>query len=61
MNGNLYTVRMVKSWDGRNDLTRSAVKDGQVLIFSGHLIHGLAVNDNADLTRVASEFRLFQA
>ena len=61
MNGNLYRVRMVKSWDGRNDLTRSAVEDGQVLIFSGHLIHGLAVNDNADLTRVASEFRLFQA
>ena len=61
INGNSYSVRMVKSWNGKNDLVRSTVKDGQVLIFSGHLIHGLAVNDNEELTRVAVEFRLFKA
>ncbi|MHA7865552.1 phytanoyl-CoA dioxygenase family protein [Flagellimonas marinaquae] len=61
INGNSYSVRMVKSWNGQNNLVRSTVKDGQVLIFSGHLIHGLAVNDNVDLTRVALEFRLFKA
>jgi hypothetical protein len=31
-----------------------------VLIFSGHLVHGLAVNENADLMGVALEFRLFK-
>ena len=58
--GNKYRVRMIKSWNGESRLTRSTVKYGQVLIFSGHLIHGLAVNDNTDLTRVALEFRLFK-
>ncbi len=58
--GNKYSVRMVKSWGGQNELTRSTVSYGQVLIFSAHLIHGLSVNDNEDLTRVALEFRLFK-
>lgn len=58
--GNKYRVRMVKSWNGETALVRSTVKYGQVLIFSRHLIHGLAVNDNADLTRVSLEFRLFK-
>ncbi|NBV31928.1 MAG: phytanoyl-CoA dioxygenase [Bacteroidetes bacterium] len=56
--GNKYSVRMIKSWNGKSDLVRSTVKYGQVLIFSGHLIHGLAVNSNTDKTRVALEFRL---
>ncbi len=58
--GNKYRVRMIKSWNGENTLERSKVKYGQVLIFSSHLIHGLAVNDEADMTRVALEFRLFK-
>lgn len=59
--GNKYRVRMIKSWNGKSDLVRSKVKYGEVLIFSGHLIHGLAVNDNSDKTRVALEFRLFKS
>lgn len=59
--GNKYRVRMIQSWDGDNTLVRSTVKDGQVLIFTSHLIHGLAANDEADKTRVALEFRLFKA
>jgi hypothetical protein len=58
--GHTYRVRMIKSWNGSSDLVRSTVKYGQVLIFSSHLIHGLAVNDESDLTRVALEFRLFK-
>lgn len=58
--GNLYRVRMIKSWNQQNSLTRSNVKYGQVLMFSSHLIHGLAINNELDLTRVALEFRLFR-
>jgi ectoine hydroxylase-related dioxygenase (phytanoyl-CoA dioxygenase family) len=58
--GNKYRVRMIKSWNGDNTLVRSKVKYGQVLIFSSHLIHGLATNEEADKTRVALEFRLFK-
>lgn len=59
--GNKYRVCVIKSWDGKNDLIRSKVKYGQVLIFSSHLIHGLALNNETDKTRVALEFRLFRA
>lgn len=58
--GNKYRVRMIKSWNGDNALVRSKVKYGQVLIFSSHLIHGLATNEENDKTRVALEFRLFK-
>ncbi|MFT4733143.1 MAG: hypothetical protein ACI9DJ_000106 [Algoriphagus sp.] len=60
MEGNKYRVRMIKSWDGESKLVRSTVRDGQVLIFSSHLIHGLAINNEHDTTRVALEFRLFK-
>lgn len=60
MEGNKYRVRMIKSWNNENKLVRSTVKNGQVLIFSGHLIHGLAINNEKDKTRVALEFRLFK-
>lgn len=59
--GNKYRVRMIKNWNGSNILQRSKVKYGEVLIFSSHLIHGLAVNDELDKTRIALEFRLFKA
>jgi ectoine hydroxylase-related dioxygenase (phytanoyl-CoA dioxygenase family) len=58
--GNKYRVRMVKEWAGKNTLERAKVTDGQVLVFSSHLIHGLAINEEQDLTRVALEFRLFK-
>jgi hypothetical protein len=59
--GNKYRVRMIKSWNGEHKLFRSKVNYGQVLIFSSHLIHGLAVNDEPNKTRVALEFRLFKS
>ena len=58
--GNKYRVRMIKEWDGSNVLERAMVNYGEVLFFSGHLIHGFAVNDEPDTTRVALEFRLFR-
>ncbi len=58
--GNTYRVRMIKDWEGSSKLMRAQVSEGQVLFFSSHLIHGLAVNEEADLTRVALEFRLFK-
>jgi ectoine hydroxylase-related dioxygenase (phytanoyl-CoA dioxygenase family) len=33
------------------------VRSGQALIFSPYLIHGLALNETADVTRMALEFR----
>lgn len=57
--GQTYRVRNVVRWDGRNDLHRKDMGDGDVLIFSSHLIHGCAINDQDDETRVALEFRLF--
>ena len=59
--GNTYRVRMIKEWGGSHTLERADVKNGEVLFFSSHLIHGLAVNEEEDLTRVALEFRLFKA
>jgi ectoine hydroxylase-related dioxygenase (phytanoyl-CoA dioxygenase family) len=58
--GNQYRVRMIKSWAGSNHLERAKVKDGDLLMFSSHLIHGLAINEEMDQTRVALEFRLFK-
>lgn len=58
--GKKYRVRSVASWDGRSDLERVAINDGELLIFSCHMIHGIAHNDQDDTTRVALEFRLFR-
>lgn len=60
MSDNKYRVRFIKSWNGKNDLVRTNVTYGEVLIFSSHLVHGLAINDESDVTRVALEFRLFK-
>ena len=59
LGGNTYRVTSILEWDGKNNLIRSDVKYGEVLIFSPHLIHGFAVN-SGDETRVALEFRLFK-
>jgi hypothetical protein len=57
---NSYRVVCIKEWDGSNELQRSKVNYGDVLVFSSHLIHGFAVNEELDTTRVALEFRLFK-
>lgn len=58
--GNKYRVRAIKEWDGKTDLYRYHIEYGQVLIFSSHLIHGLAINEESNTTRVALEFRLYK-
>ena len=60
MNNNSYRVRGIINWNNSNKLTKPTVKNGQVLIFSSHLIHGLALNEQNDTTRIALEFRLFK-
>jgi hypothetical protein len=57
---NTYRVRLIKSWNKENTLIRSNIQYKDVLIFSPFLIHGLALNKEINLTRVALEFRLFK-
>lgn len=57
---NAYRVVLIKEWDGSSDLIRAEVDYGEVLMFSSHMIHGLAMNEEEDVTRVALEFRLFK-
>lgn len=58
MNGNNYFVNCIKSWSGSADLRTIFPDQGEMLIFSSHLIHGLGRNKSPDTTRVALEFRL---
>lgn len=58
--GKTYRVNSILSWDGQSALERPKVRDGEALIFSSHLIHGLGRNGQSDTTRIALEFRLFR-
>ena len=60
LENNKYRVNIIKDWGGDTDLIRTNVTYGEVLTFSSHLIHGLASNDENDITRVALEFRLYK-
>ena len=60
LGGNKYHVRLIKEWANCTHLIRPNVKYGETLVFSSHLIHGLATNEEEDTTRVALEFRLFK-
>lgn len=60
IHGNKYRVRLIKSWDCKTSLIRPKVNYGELIMFSSQLVHGLAVNAERDLTRVALEFRLFK-
>ncbi len=55
-----YSVNCIRSWGGHNKLKLISPKDGEILIFSSHLIHGLGINNNSDITRVSLEFRLHE-
>ena len=55
-----YRVNMILDWANSNKLERAKVKNGEVLIFTSHLIHGLALNHEKNQTRVSLEFRLFK-
>ena len=61
INGNAYRVNSILSWNGSTELQRPKVDYGSVLVFSPHLIHGLASNLENNATRVSLEFRLFKA
>ena len=61
VHGRKYRVNSILQWAGSRSLERADVADGQALLFSSHLIHGLAVNNEPDTTRVALEFRLIPA
>jgi hypothetical protein len=60
MNGMPYSVASIKNWDGSATLSRVELNKDDVLIFSSHLIHGLAVNKSEDITRISFEFRLYE-
>ena len=60
LENNKYRVNIIKDWNDSSDLIRTNVTYGEVLMFSSYLIHGLASNDETDITRVALEFRLYK-
>lgn len=60
MNGTAYSVASIKSWDRKSSLSRADLNKDDVLIFSSHLIHGLAVNKSENTTRMSFEFRLYE-
>ena len=59
VNGVKYSVNSIKSWAGDSSLIRLPLKQNEFLIFSSHLIHGLAFNTEEDITRISFEFRLY--
>lgn len=60
VNGRKYRVRNIYEWNNSIKLVRPSIRNGQVLIFTPNLIHGAAVNEQKDVTRVALEFRLYE-
>lgn len=60
LNGNSYSVASIKCWNGKSNLSRVIINKDDVLIFSSHLIHGLAFNNNKNVTRISFEFRLYE-
>jgi hypothetical protein len=60
MNGTPYSVNAIASWDGQNSLVTLAPEQGEAIVFSSHLVHGLARNRHADQTRISFEFRLYE-
>lgn len=58
VDGRRYHVNSVLEWGGSRALERATIEHGQVLVFSSHLVHGLALNLQPETTRVAMELRL---
>ncbi|OBX22924.1 MULTISPECIES: phytanoyl-CoA dioxygenase family protein [Bizionia] len=58
INGNIYYVPCIlETKTGSIKMTRPNPKPGDALIFTPFLIHGAAVNNNKDITRVSLELR----
>lgn len=60
VSGKQYHVRCIKEWNLSNKLQRIPIQNKQAFLFSPFLIHGLALNQQEDQTRIALEFRLFK-
>ena len=56
--GQQYSVNCIKSWNGNTSMKLISPEPSCGIVFSSHLIHGLAFNNNNDKTRVSLEFRL---
>jgi hypothetical protein len=62
INGNVYNVPCILETDsGPVKMVRPNPKEGQALIFTPFLIHGSAVNQNEDETRISLELRFPKA
>jgi ectoine hydroxylase-related dioxygenase (phytanoyl-CoA dioxygenase family) len=60
LNGQKYNVNSILRWDNKSDLKTISPENNEMIIFSSHLIHGLAINQNTHTTRVSLEFRLYE-
>lgn len=62
INGNVYYVPcIIETKQGIINMIRPNPKEGQALLFSPYLIHGAAVNQNKDITRISLELRFPKA
>lgn len=59
INGVSYSVNSIKSWGNESSLTKIPLQQDEILIFSSHLVHGLASNHEKNITRMSFEFRLY--
>ncbi|MEP1489701.1 MAG: phytanoyl-CoA dioxygenase family protein [Algibacter sp.] len=58
INGNVYNVPCIlETKDGDIKMVRPNPKEGEILVFTPFLIHGVGVNKNKDTTRVSIELR----
>ncbi|WP_138433120.1 phytanoyl-CoA dioxygenase family protein [Winogradskyella algicola] len=58
INGNIYHVPCIlETSNGIMSMRRPNPKEGEALIFTPFLIHGAAINQNKDLTRISLELR----
>lgn len=60
INGCRFNVPAITAIDGTYQTARPDPKANEVLVFSPYLIHGGAVNLNADCTRISIELRLWK-
>ena len=58
--GQRYSVNCIQTWGDSVTLKTMTPSYGDMLVFSSHLIHGLAKNYHADTTRISLEFRLYE-
>ncbi|MEM6517320.1 MAG: phytanoyl-CoA dioxygenase family protein, partial [Bacteroidota bacterium] len=62
INGNTYYVPCIlKTKKGNIEMIRPNPKHGEALLFTPFLIHGAAVNQNTDMTRISLELRFPKA